>query len=279
MRRSRPARSRRQGRGGRDAPVVARERRVSIDQRGPATKSTTSADATAGIVAGCGRSCSSSSSSLSLVFGAVAALVLVAARSAREPGRDGRGPRRRRLERLAHRRRARRPRRHRLVAGVQRLHAAERQRPTSRPAPTTCSATWACATRCRRSRPVRRIDYVELTVPPGLWLQRDRGIGSTSCPAGAARRSSSTPQNGAQRSKYQPAGQTSLEGLLWPDTYRVADTEDEIDVSATMVAQFEPARGRARPRDGHDARAARRTRSSRSRRSSRPRPRSTRTGR
>ena len=46
-------------------------------------------------------------------------------------------------------------------------------------------------------------------------------------------------RSGAKRSKYQPRGNTSLEGLLWPDTYRVADTDDEIDVLGSMVSEFE----------------------------------------
>src|SRR5262249_16189050 len=46
-------------------------------------------------------------------------------------------------------------------------------------------------------------------------------------------------KSGAKRSKYQPRGVTSLEGMLWPDTYRIADTDDEIDVLGTMVSEFE----------------------------------------
>ena len=46
-------------------------------------------------------------------------------------------------------------------------------------------------------------------------------------------------RSGAKRSKYQPEGNTSLEGLLWPSTYRIADTDDEIDVLGAMVSEFE----------------------------------------
>jgi peptidoglycan lytic transglycosylase G len=83
-----------------------------------------------------------------------------------------------------------------------------------------------------------RIDYVELTVPPGLWL-REIADRVDELPDQSGQAFLENTQNGSARSKYQPAGQTSLEGLLWPDTYRVSDTEDEIDVVANMVAQFD----------------------------------------
>jgi UPF0755 protein len=46
-------------------------------------------------------------------------------------------------------------------------------------------------------------------------------------------------KSGDVRSKYQPAGQLSLEGLLFPDTYRIEDREDELDVLARMVGTFD----------------------------------------
>jgi UPF0755 protein len=46
-------------------------------------------------------------------------------------------------------------------------------------------------------------------------------------------------KSGDVRSKYQPPGNLSLEGLLFPDTYRIEDKEDELDVLARMVGTFD----------------------------------------
>jgi UPF0755 protein len=41
------------------------------------------------------------------------------------------------------------------------------------------------------------------------------------------------------RSPFEPEGVSSLEGLLWPDTYKVAAEEDEIQLLKTMEQTFE----------------------------------------
>jgi UPF0755 protein len=41
------------------------------------------------------------------------------------------------------------------------------------------------------------------------------------------------------RSRYQPAGQNSLEGLLFPDTYRIETRETELAVLKSMVSTFD----------------------------------------
>jgi UPF0755 protein len=46
-------------------------------------------------------------------------------------------------------------------------------------------------------------------------------------------------QSGIIRSKYQPEGSTTLEGLLFPETYRVGTGEDEAVVVQRMIEQFE----------------------------------------
>jgi UPF0755 protein len=83
------------------------------------------------------------------------------------------------------------------------------------------------------------IDYTELAVPPGLWTQEVAQRVGDQLPGRTADAFVAAVRSGAKRSKYQPAGVTSLEGLLWPDTYRIADTDDEIDVLGTMVSEFE----------------------------------------
>jgi UPF0755 protein len=83
-----------------------------------------------------------------------------------------------------------------------------------------------------------RIDYTDLAVPPGLWVQQvsDR-VGQLPGRSGEAFLEDS--RNNAVRSRLQPETVSSLEGLLWADTYRISDSEDEIDVLKTMVSLFE----------------------------------------
>jgi UPF0755 protein len=46
-------------------------------------------------------------------------------------------------------------------------------------------------------------------------------------------------QNGDIRPKFLPEGQTSLEGLLFPDTYQVSNSESEAQVIERMIAMME----------------------------------------
>jgi UPF0755 protein len=77
-----------------------------------------------------------------------------------------------------------------------------------------------------------------LTVPEGLVLEqvaqriaRIKHLDQAKFLAAA--------KSGDVRSKYQPGGQLSLEGLLFPDTYRIEDKEDELAVLARMVGTFD----------------------------------------
>jgi UPF0755 protein len=45
-------------------------------------------------------------------------------------------------------------------------------------------------------------------------------------------------RSGAVRSDFEPAGVNNLEGLLWPDTYRVDENENEQQLLNVMVRQF-----------------------------------------
>jgi len=45
--------------------------------------------------------------------------------------------------------------------------------------------------------------------------------------------------SGAVRSLFQPEGSTTMEGLLYPETYRIEDTEDEEAVLRRMVSTFD----------------------------------------
>ena len=50
-------------------------------------------------------------------------------------------------------------------------------------------------------------------------------------------------KTGAVRSKYQPAGTTSTEGLLYPDTYFFTPRSTELDVVTAMVNRFDEIAG------------------------------------
>jgi UPF0755 protein len=83
-----------------------------------------------------------------------------------------------------------------------------------------------------------RIDYTKLTIPPGLWLKE---IGDRVGKLGGRDRNAfmEATQNNAVRSEFEPEGVNNLEGLLWPDTYKISDSEDEIEVLKTMVHTFD----------------------------------------
>lgn len=82
------------------------------------------------------------------------------------------------------------------------------------------------------------IEYAKLTIPEGFTLaQIAERVGKT--PGRSAERFLEVAGSGAVRSKYQPEGATSLEGLVFPDTYFVAEDESEEAVLRRMVTLFE----------------------------------------
>lgn len=82
------------------------------------------------------------------------------------------------------------------------------------------------------------IDYVDLPVIPGLWITEvAQRVNTLPDRSGEAFLEAAT--SGTVRSPYQPDGVDTLEGLLWPDTYRVSDGEDEEAVLRSMLALFE----------------------------------------
>jgi len=77
-----------------------------------------------------------------------------------------------------------------------------------------------------------------LTIPEGLVLEQvAQRIGKV--PHLDPAKFLAAAKSGDVRSKYQPAGQLSLEGLLFPDTYRIEDSEDEVAVLARMVGTMD----------------------------------------
>jgi UPF0755 protein len=79
---------------------------------------------------------------------------------------------------------------------------------------------------------------VELLLPPGLTVQQiAERVGKL--PGKSAEKFLAAVQSGTIRSKYQPAEQTSLEGLLFPDTYFIGAKENEESIARRLVARFD----------------------------------------
>ncbi|HLG01567.1 MAG TPA: endolytic transglycosylase MltG [Acidimicrobiia bacterium] len=81
------------------------------------------------------------------------------------------------------------------------------------------------------------IEYRKITIPEGFTLRQiaDR-VGTI---GRDPQRFLDLANSGAVRSKFQPDGSNNLEGLLFPDTYYIADDETEEDILARMVVLFE----------------------------------------
>jgi UPF0755 protein len=80
---------------------------------------------------------------------------------------------------------------------------------------------------------------IELTLPPGLTLQQIAERVEQQLPGRTAAKFLEVANSGVVRSRYQPPEVTSLEGLLFPDTYLFAKAEDEEDVIRKLVETFD----------------------------------------
>lgn len=88
-----------------------------------------------------------------------------------------------------------------------------------------------------KSGPQKGADLV-LTIPPGLTLQQiaDR-VGKL--PKHNAQDFLTLAQSGQIRSRYEPAGVNSLEGLLEPDTYFLGADDTDADILQRLVSTFD----------------------------------------
>jgi UPF0755 protein len=80
---------------------------------------------------------------------------------------------------------------------------------------------------------------VNITVPEGLVLEQIANRVHEANERFSAATFLDLARNGQIRSRYSPAGQSSLEGLLFPDTYRVEQGDDERTLVQQMVTQFD----------------------------------------
>lgn len=77
-----------------------------------------------------------------------------------------------------------------------------------------------------------------ITIPEGLTLSEvAKVVGAL--PGRSAERFMAAANSGAVRSQYQPAGTTSLEGLVLPETYFLAPGDDEARILRKLVDGFD----------------------------------------
>jgi len=78
----------------------------------------------------------------------------------------------------------------------------------------------------------------ELRLPPGLTL-KDIAERVGKLPGRSAQQFLAAANSGTVRSKYQPAEVQTLEGLTWPDTYFVGESENETAILKRLVGEFD----------------------------------------
>jgi UPF0755 protein len=83
-----------------------------------------------------------------------------------------------------------------------------------------------------------RLDFTDVTVQEGKWASDVAEI-VADVPGLDASAFTAELGSGVVRSLYQPQDVTSMEGLLFPDTYRVDQNEDEQAVLARMVTKLD----------------------------------------
>ena len=79
---------------------------------------------------------------------------------------------------------------------------------------------------------------VSLTVPESLWVE-EVAARVDAIEHLDGNRFLELVNSGVVRSQFQPEGVTTMEGLLYPETYRIEETEDEEDVLRRMVGTFD----------------------------------------
>lgn len=81
--------------------------------------------------------------------------------------------------------------------------------------------------------------FTSVTFPEGFTVARMATRLADRVPQLLASEFLAVAGNGSVRSEYQPEGVTSLEGLLFPDTYQVSNGESAEQVTRRMVAMME----------------------------------------
>ncbi len=81
--------------------------------------------------------------------------------------------------------------------------------------------------------------FKKVTFPEGFTLEQMGSRLASTFPTLSAERFVAAATSGEVTSKYLPEGVTSLEGLLFPDTYQVSGTESELSVVRRMARTME----------------------------------------
>ena len=89
-----------------------------------------------------------------------------------------------------------------------------------------------------------KLTFQRLTVPEGLTIKQVAALVGK-MPNRSEERFLAATTDGTVRSKYQPAGSTNLEGLLYPDTYNFETKDDEHAILKRMVSSFDAAAAEA----------------------------------
>lgn len=89
-----------------------------------------------------------------------------------------------------------------------------------------------------RGGPTAEIPDIELLLPPGLTINAiAERVGRL--PGKSKERFLQVASSGVIRSRYQPDGVDSLEGLTWPDTYLVGANQTEDQILRRIVDEFD----------------------------------------
>ncbi len=81
--------------------------------------------------------------------------------------------------------------------------------------------------------------FTKITFPEGFTLAQVAERLQRTIPRLSAAKFLKLATGGRLRSQFEPDGTTTLEGLLFPDTYQVAGNEDETSVACRMVQLFD----------------------------------------
>lgn len=90
-----------------------------------------------------------------------------------------------------------------------------------------------------------KLTFVKVTFPEGYTVAQAAARLQEKVPRLSAQAFADAARAGVKRSIYQPEEVTSLEGLLFPDTYQVYQHETEADVLVRMVDLLDTTAGRA----------------------------------
>lgn len=82
------------------------------------------------------------------------------------------------------------------------------------------------------------VGFVNVTLPEGLRLSEALATISTAVPRFTPEALAQALSSGQVTSRYQPPG-ASLEGFLFPETYRIEDSMTEVEALAQMTAEFD----------------------------------------